>query len=110
MRSVIDDPSEMVPQPLSWYAQQVDSSFAVVTHFLAEDYDGYRLHNAKHALVAGMALGLGRPLLMLAHAPYSSPLDYKDLLRVHNTARNAEAIFDNWLAPNLYSYEARISN
>jgi hypothetical protein len=108
MRSVIDDPSEMPTQPLSWYAQQVDSSFAVVTHFLAEDHEGYRVHNAKHALVSGMAFGLGRPLLMLAHAPYSSPLDYKDLLRVHDTARKAEAIFDNWLAPNLYAYEARI--
>lgn len=108
MRYVIDDPVEMPSQPLTWYAQQVHTSFAVVTHFLADEQEGARLNNAKQALVAGMAFGLGKPLLMLAHAPYSCPLDYKDILRQHDTAKMALSIFDDWLTPHLGAYDQRI--
>jgi len=104
IESVIDEES----QPLSWYVREVTSSYAVVTHFISNDHAGWQLQNAKHALVAGLAYGLGKPLLMLAHEPYTSPLDYKDLLRKHRTARAAEGIYDAWLAPYLPSYEERL--
>lgn len=66
---------------LAWYVQQVTSAFAVVSHLLSTEYQNWELHNAKHALVSGLALGMAKPLLMLAHEPYPSPLDYHDLLR-----------------------------
>jgi hypothetical protein len=107
LKSVIDDPTEIRVQPLSWYAQQVTSSFAVVCHLLATDYQNWELHNAKHALVAGLAHGLSKPLLMLGHEPYVSPIDYRDLLRVHRTAAATEAIFNEWLLPLIEQYEKR---
>ena len=55
--------------------------------------------NAKQAFAAGLGHGLGKPLLMLAHHPYVTPLDYRDLLRVHETAAQAEAAFDEWFSP-----------
>jgi hypothetical protein len=107
--SVIDEPAEMLAQPLPWYVKEVASSFAVVTHFLSTNHQGWELQNAKHALVAGLGFGLGKPLLMLAHDPYQSPLDYKDLLRTHGTAKNAEAIFDGWTTPLISEYDSLLN-
>jgi len=45
---------------------------------------------------------------MLAHEPYSSPLDYRDLLRRHSTAAAAETIFADWSLPYVEQYEKRI--
>jgi len=97
--SVIDDPAEGPNQPLAWYVNRVDQASAVICHLLSSDHVNWQLNNAKQAFVAGMAYGLGRPLLMLAHEPYRSPLDYKDLLRTHDTFVKAEAHFDDWFAP-----------
>jgi len=47
--------------------------------------------------VSGMAYAFGRPLLMLAHAPYESPIDYRDLLVVHKTAASCTSAVENWL-------------
>lgn len=108
-RSVIDDPQEIPIQPFAWYVQQVNSAFAVVCHLLSTEYKDWNLHNAKHALVGGLAHGRAKPMLMLAHEPYESPLDYRDLLRKHRTAAEAESIFADWLLPNLEQYEKRIA-
>jgi len=105
--SVIDDPQEIRRQPLTWYAQQVNSAFAVVCHFLSTEYESWELQNAKHALIAGLAHGLAKPLLMLAHHPYASPLDYRDLLRAHDTASLAESIFADWSLSLIEQYEKR---
>lgn len=106
---VIDDPREVRVQPFSWYVQQAASAHAVACHLLSTDYADWEIHNAKHALVAGLAHGLGKPLLMLAHEPYVSPIDYRDLLRVHRTAAQAEAIFDDWALPLVEIYEKRVA-
>lgn len=109
LQSLIDDPKEVRVQPLHWYLGQISSSFAVVTHFLSADYQNWQLHNAKHALAGGLAHGMGKPTLMLAHEPYASPLDYRDLLRPHRTAAAAEAILTDWLLPLIESYEKKVS-
>ena len=101
--SIIDDPAESANEPLAWYVNPVDSSSAVVCHLLSSAHSNWQASNAKQAFVAGMAQGLGKPLLMLAHDPYVSPLDYKDLLRVHETAAKAETLFDEWFSPLIES-------
>ena len=105
--SVIDDPKEVKTQPLSWYVQHVDSAFAVTCQFLSTDYKNWELQNAKQALVAGVAHGRGKPLLMLAQDPYLSPIDYRDMLRQHGTAAAAEAIYTDWLLPIVEAYDGR---
>ena len=109
IRSVIDDPAEIRLQTFPWYVQQVSSAFAVVCHLLSTEHREWDLHNAKHALVAGLAHGSARPLLMLAHAPYTSPIDYRDLLREHRTAAEAETIFGDWLLQHIDQYEKRVA-
>jgi DNA polymerase III delta prime subunit len=105
--SVIDDPREVRVQPFSWYVQQANVACGIVCHLLSTEYKSWELHNAKHALIAGLAHGLGRPLLMLAHEPYSSPIDYRDLLRTHATAAKAQAIFSTWVDPLAEFHEKR---
>lgn len=96
---IVDDPDEVRIQTLSWYAQKVFDAQIVVTHFLGSDQAGHRMQNAKDSLVSGLAYGFGRHLLMLAHAPYESPIDYRDFLRVHSTAAQCEEFADSWLKP-----------
>jgi hypothetical protein len=108
--TIVDDPAESSNQPLGWYVNRVDSASAVVCHLLSSAHENWQLANAKQAFVAGMAQGLGTPVLMLAHEPYASPLDYKDLLRTHETAARAETLFDEWFAPLVEAIRKQQSN
>lgn len=78
---IVDDASENVNLPLNWYIQKIHSVPAILIQFSSQTRSGYELHNSKCALVAGMALGLGLKVQLLAEKPYSSPLDFKDLLK-----------------------------
>ena|SRR3984885_64939 len=96
--STIDDPIEIGVQPLEWYVMNVKAAKGVICHFLSDDYEDVRISNAKNAFVAGLAFGFKKPLLMLAHKPYQSPIDYRDLLRVHEDASQAEVFYQDWLS------------
>lgn len=107
--NIVDDPREIVTQTLSWYAQEVYSAFALVVHMLAMDNTGWRLHNAKNSFVAGLAYGLGKHLLILAPEPYESPIDYRDILRIHKTALQCEKVLNEWLSDVEQAYKQRSS-
>jgi hypothetical protein len=72
---------------LPWYAQQVYDAAGVLVHFSREKRRGAAVHNARSALIAGLAVGMDRPLFMVSESDYSAPLDYRDLLYVYKTAR-----------------------
>ena len=95
--SIVDDPNEVRIQTLPWYAQKAYNAFAIITHFLSSQHTEWRFHNAKNSFVSGLAYGFGKPLLMLAHEPYVSPIDYQDLLKIHPTAAQCEVFADSWL-------------
>lgn len=58
----VDDPRESGVQPLYWYAQRVYSALGTLAHLLNPAREGFRLHNARYALVSGMAYGMDVPL------------------------------------------------
>ena len=101
---VIDDPQEVRIHPLSWYVEEVTNSFCVISHFLDQNRRGQKLHNAKISFISGMAYGLDKKLLMLAHLPFISPIDYKELLKTHRTASECEKIVDQWLSETEKKY------
>ncbi|MGA7158793.1 MAG: hypothetical protein WBY53_18250 [Acidobacteriaceae bacterium] len=107
---LIDDPEEIRVQSPSWYAQHVSDAYAVLCHFLSEDHAASKISNAKSAFVAGLAYGLDKPLLMMAHKPYTSPIDYRDLLRVHKDATMAVSFFEQWAKPLVETYETDKEN
>lgn len=98
---VLDDPRESSVQPLAWYGEQVYNAAAVVCHFVSPTREGALLHNARYALVAGLAHGMRRPLLMLAHGTFPVPIDYRDLLKQYQTAAEATTYLQEWITPAL---------
>jgi len=97
IRHVTDDPQEVRIQPLSWYIEEVTNSFCVIAHLLSHEQKGHRQHNAKISFISGLAFGLGKPLFMLAHEPFDPPIDYKELLKTHDTASRCYEFADQWL-------------
>jgi hypothetical protein len=93
---IVDDPKESGAQSLTWYGTQVYSAAAVICHFTGTTRVGHRLHNARHALVAGLALGMERRLLMLAEGDFLAPIDYRDLLLQYQSAADAARHLGEW--------------
>lgn len=96
---IIDDPRETTAQPLVWYGEQVFTAEAIVVHLINQTREGAHLHNAKYSLVAGLAHGLGKPVLMLAQGDALAPLDYRDLLKQYQTGSEAERHLHSWIVP-----------
>jgi hypothetical protein len=95
---VVADPVEASLQSLAWFTQHIYAAEAVVVHLASARRDGAIAHNARSALVAGLARGLGKPLLMLAEEDFRPPLDYRDLLYRYPTAGECATRTAHWLA------------
>jgi hypothetical protein len=110
LKVVVADPQEAALETLSWYAQQISKAGIVVVHITEDDREGSHLHNARCAFIAGLAEGLGRPLLMLASGDYWSPLDYRDILERYTSATNAQRVIDDWLGQHVSSLRRQESS
>jgi ABC-type transport system substrate-binding protein len=99
-----DNPKEVL-KSLTWYAEKISNAYALIAHFLSDDYAERELHNAKNSFISGLAYGLEIPLLMLAEEPYHSPLDYREILKTHETASQCEKYANEWLLPNENKYQ-----
>jgi len=107
---IVDDPKESTVQSLTWYGTQVYSSFGVVCHLTSPSRSGAPLHNARYALVSGMAQGMHVRLLMLSEGNFLAPIDYRDLLYHYETASEAVGYLDPWLKDVEQAfYEQRIT-
>jgi hypothetical protein len=107
IKTVIADPRESAVESLTWYAYHCYAASAVVVHLLRPGRRGAEIHNARCALVAGMAHGMGRPVLMLAERGYEPPIDYKDLLYVYKAAKDCGERTRAWLNRSLQSAYAQ---
>lgn len=99
IKSIQDDPQEASLQPLAWYLQNIDSAVGVIAHFASEDHTDVEILNAKNSLMSGIARGFDKPLLILAHTPFRSPIDYRDSLKLHATAKQCSEYFKEWVEP-----------
>ena len=93
----IDDPRDNALATLDWYSEQLMTADAVIIHLLSLEQVYSDVHNTKGSLIAGLACGLGRPLLILGHYPYESPVDYGHLLSIHATAESCRQNVSAWL-------------
>ena len=103
---IIDDPTEVPFQPISWYLASLDSCFAVLMDLGTQDDDDFSLHMAKCALVAGVSASCGRRLLMLANNVDVRPIDYHDLLANYRNAAHAASITTQWVTPITHELRA----
>jgi len=96
----MSDPNESAVQTLYWYAQQLWNSIGLVTHFVSSERDGFKLHNARYALVSGLAAGLHVNTLMLSeHSDILAPMDYRDAVQYYSIPREAHDLTETWLQP-----------
>ena len=93
----IDDPIENSYPTLEWYAGKLKTADAVLCHLLGTERAGHEEHNAKCSLLAGLARGFNKPLLMLAQTPFESPIDFRKLLLPHDTASECEKLVRTWI-------------
>lgn len=93
----VDDPRENAAPTLEWYAGKINLADAVIVHLLADEHRESQWHNVKASFVAGLAHGLRRNVLMLAHDPFDCPTDYRLLLKTHKTAEECERYVAAWL-------------
>lgn len=80
LSQIVDDPEESPMQPLSWYIEQIYNTSTVIAEFSKRDEMDYDIQNAKCALICGLAIGLGKHVLMVAEEAYENPIDYQDIL------------------------------
>lgn len=99
MLVISDDPREVAFRPLSWYLNAIKKSYAVVIHLGNDRMEGYDLHSAKCALVAGISLALGRRLLIVGENVSLRPIDYRDIIRSYDSASQAEQIIGEFISP-----------
>ena len=92
----IADPTESI-YTITWYARQVYSAEAVIIHLAPQDVVDAEVHNAKCALIGGLAYGMGRPLLMLAEENFRVPIDYMELLKRYPTAAEGARATEHWI-------------
>lgn len=95
---IVDDPKENPSPTLAWYADAIQKTDAVLIHILADDQVDALGHNVKCSFVAGLAYGLRKNILMVAHTPFACPLDYQHILRPHETAQQCSNIVQSWLS------------
>jgi Cdc6-like AAA superfamily ATPase len=91
-----DDASENTVQPIEWYLERLNK--ATLIEFSSTERVGYQLQNSKCSLVAGLALGYGLDILMVAEEPYEVPIDYRDLLIKYRTKKRCEQIINEFLS------------
>ena len=96
---IVDDPQEVAMQYLPWYGENIYSSIGVVCHFMHPERDGAALHNARYALVSGMAVGMDKEIKMMTEGVYVAPLDYREMLIHYETAAEAASRLEEWLVP-----------
>ena len=94
---IIDDPVENQAPTLEWYANHITSADAVLVHMLGNTQTGNAEHNLKCSFVAGLARGFGKPTFMTCMQPFESPIDYQELLHLHETASGARKAVKEWI-------------
>lgn len=106
---VTADPREASVQTLPWFTQHLYAAESVVVHLAAARRSGASAHNARASLVAGLAQGMDKPLLMLAESEYVSALDYRDLLFRYSDAASCRTRLDHWLGRTLQPIRGRLA-
>ena len=95
---LVSDPAEASLEPITWYAPAITNSAGVLVHFAGRQRNLSELHNARHAFVAGMSVGLEVPTLMLSEEAYPTPFDFQTLLRKYDSAEECVAIARDWFS------------
>ncbi|NKZ34340.1 hypothetical protein HF984_06115, partial [Rothia terrae] len=82
---------------LRYYTRNIYRSSACIFHILKESRTGAKIYNAKASLLAGFAVGLGIPTLMVGEKGVVSALDYRELFYEYTKASELVDYTEQWL-------------
>lgn len=98
LKPIIDDASENSIEPLEWYIENILKTPALLAEFSSLSRVGNEIQNMKCAFISGLAIGLGKQVLMVSERPYEeAPIDYRDMLKKYNTRESCARIVDDFL-------------
>ena len=85
--------------------KQIGSSLGVIAHLLGPDREGSDVHNARCALTAGIAMALGKIVLMLQEEHVTQPIDYRDIVQSYNDPRQVQKLIEPVILKILASFQ-----
>ncbi|GAA1726070.1 P-loop ATPase, Sll1717 family [Nonomuraea bangladeshensis] len=91
------DLSEYGSAPLAWFAEQVHKSHASIFHFTPSRAYLADLWNPRLSLLAGLARGLGRSVVLVTERQEEVAIDYRDLAIRYSTAREVRKGVQTWI-------------
>ncbi len=94
------DADEHTTHMLHSYCVRLRQSKYVVGHFVRDDRNDHESQNALVALLLGIALGLGREVIILQEGPVTKPMiDLKGVIHKYETEAQAQSIVEHALKP-----------
>lgn len=91
LRHRVYDPREISRISIAEARKQVSSSLVVAAHLLSAQRVGAIVHNARCALIAGIAVAKGKPVLLLQEEHFPQPIDYRDIVYSYVSPQQVEA-------------------
>lgn len=87
------DPKEATSLSLHDANREVSSSAGVMLHLLDQNRGGATVHNARCALLAGMAMGYGKCVLMAQEgAEVIHAIDFRDIIKSYSVAEQTKGL------------------
>lgn len=77
--------------------KQVESSLGVLAHLLDPNRKGATVHNARCALLAGIAMAAGKSVLMLQESDIKQPIDYRDVVKHYSKPTQIPILLDPFI-------------
>jgi hypothetical protein len=74
--------------------RQVGSSLAVVAHLISPNRQGALVHNARCALVSGIAMATGKIVLLLQEERVHQPIDYREVVSEYTNPDQVPGFID----------------
>jgi len=97
IKYILNSEDEIAYQPLIWYLKSIIKSKIVILHLVGNDKTDYEVTNAEYSLYAGIALGLGKKVLLVAPTPFYVPIDYSDILIEYSSSDDCLNKAEKWL-------------
>jgi nucleoside 2-deoxyribosyltransferase len=95
------DPFETPRLSLHDARKQVAASIGICANLLHPERQGATVHNARVALIAGMAMASSKVVLLLQEGIHPQPIDYRDVVRTYRNADQVESLLEKLIRPVL---------